>query len=177
MGDGATFMSKRKAELAPFRGGLELNLSCLLEIHSSHLYFFCFLEYLKAGTVLMACKSRTIMELVRYNPFKDWGECLRSDYEGQTKLSVTGGQTDWPIIVCSIIRYAKLHAKVVLSIMKFFYLFVSCLLCNCPRRLCKVSRCRNNHSTVYQTHEPTSRDIMSRVCGEHSTSRRQVSSW
>ena len=94
-----------------------------------------------------------------------------------SKWYVTGGQTDQMSIICSIIQCAKLNTKVILSIMKFFYLFVSCLLCNCPRRLCKVSRCRNNHSTVYQTHEPTSRDIMSRVCGEHSTSRRQVPSW
>ena len=36
---------------------------------------------------------------------------------------MTGGQTNRPSIVCSIVRCAKLHAKVVLSVMKFFYLF------------------------------------------------------
>ena len=48
---------------------------------------------------------------------------MRSEYEGQTKWSVTGGHIYRPSIVCNIVRCANLHAKVILSIMKFFYLF------------------------------------------------------
>ena len=114
-------------------------------------FFIYFLEDLKSGTVLMACKSRKIMDVVRDNPFKYWGECLSSEYEGQTKWSVTGGQTDWPSIVCSIVRCAKLHAKVILSIMNFFYQFLSCLLCDFPRRPRKGSRWRPKHSEIWST--------------------------